>query len=203
LQSDSSDRINGAHDGGTLRRGFMSASRSGPDEELFLSGPDSLLWWNYECTGIVPNIARDFELSDDAKTLTVLLRRGMRWSDGAPFTAEDIIFWYEDMYLNNQLIPEPHSRMLLFGEPIVIEMVDRHTVRFVSPGPNPLFPASLAPHTAISGHACELGGADGMGVFAPKHYLLRFHPKYAPGGQPAVDKMAAVQHCLHSRQYLL
>ena len=36
--------------GGTLRRGFMSASRSGPDEELFLSGPDSLLWWNYECT---------------------------------------------------------------------------------------------------------------------------------------------------------
>jgi peptide/nickel transport system substrate-binding protein len=176
--------------GGTLRRGFISANRSGPDEELFLSGPDSLLWWNYESTLIVPNIARGFQLSDDAKTLTIQLRRGMRWSDGAPFTADDILFWYEDMYLNTQLIPAPHPRMQLFGEPIVIEKVDRYTVRFVSPGPHPLLPRILAIHSGLNGQASEIGGAEGMGVFAPKHYLSRLHPRYAPGGQTAVDGMA-------------
>jgi peptide/nickel transport system substrate-binding protein len=180
----------GTH-GGTLHRGFISTNRSGPDEELFLSGPDSLFWWNYQSTEVIPNIARGFELSDDAKTLTILLRRGMHWSDGAPFTADDIMFWYEDMYLNRQLIPEPHRRMLLFGDPIVIERCDQHAVRFVSPGPNPLLPRILAIHSGLNGQASEIGGAEGMGVFAPKHYLSQFHPKYAPGGQAAVDKMAA------------
>lgn len=176
--------------GGTLRRGFMSANRSGPDEELFLSGPDSLLWWNYESTEVVPNLARDFELSEDATTLTILLRRGMHWSDGAPFTADDVMFWYEDVYLNKQLMPEPHRRMVLFGEPIVIEKIDAHAVRFVSPGPNPLLPRVLAIHSGLNGQASEIGGAEGMGAFAPRHYLSRFHPKFAPGGQAAVDEMA-------------
>src|SRR5262245_57936616 len=122
--------------GGTLHRAFRSDTHASPDEQWFVTGPDSLLWWdNFTESGgwdtVVPNIARDFELSDDEATLTVLLRRGMRWSDGAPFTAEDIIFWYEEMYLNRDLVTEPHTRLLLFGEPIVIEMMDHYTVRFV------------------------------------------------------------------------
>jgi peptide/nickel transport system substrate-binding protein len=181
--------------GGTLHRAFRSDTRVAPDEQMFVSGPDSLLWWdNFTQSGwekVIPNIARDFELSDDETVVTVFLRRGMRWSDGAPFTSEDIMFWYEDMYLNRQLIPEPHSRMQLFGEPIIIETVDRYTVRYVSPGPNPLFPTTLSMHAAMAGHACELGGADGMGGFAPKHYLSRFHPQYADGGRAAVDEMVA------------
>jgi peptide/nickel transport system substrate-binding protein len=179
--------------GGTLHRGFHSPdlNHSEPDEEFFASGPDSWFAWDHTYSWIVPNIARAFELSDNATTLTILLRRGMHWSDGAPFTADDVLFWYQDMYLNEQLIPEPHVNLLLFGEPIVIEMVDRLTVRFVSPGPNPLLPDLLASRCAISGQAVEIGGAEGMGGYAPKHYLSQFHPKYAPGGQAAVDAMAA------------
>jgi peptide/nickel transport system substrate-binding protein len=179
--------------GGTLHRGFHSSdlNHSEPDEEFFASGPDSWFAWDHTYSWIVPNIARAFELSDNAATLTILLRRGMHWSDGAPFTADDVLFWYRDMYLNEQLIPEPHVNLLLFGEPIVVEMVDRYTVRFVSPGPNPLLPDLLASRCSISGQAVEIGGAEGMGGYAPKHYLSRFHPKYAPGGQAAVDEMAA------------
>jgi peptide/nickel transport system substrate-binding protein len=81
--------------------------------------------------------------------------------------------------------------MQLFGRPIVLEKSDTYTVRFVSPGPHPLLPRILAIHSGLSGQASELGGAEGMGVFAPKHYLSRFHPKYAPGGQAAVQWMAA------------
>lgn len=177
--------------GGTLRRAFRSGQRSGPDEELFASGPDRWLWIDYTYTTLVPNIARGFELSDDATTLTILLRRGMRWSDGAPFTSDDVLFWYQDIYLNAELIPIPHPRMQLHGEPIVIEVVDRHAFRFVSPGPNPLLPRILATRCGISGHASDLGGADGMGGYAPKHYLSQFHPNFATGGQAAVDEMAA------------
>ena len=179
--------------GGTLHRGFHSPdlNHSEPDEEFFASGPDSWFAWDHTYSWIVPNVARAFELSDDAATLTVLLRRGMHWSDGAPFTADDVRFWYEDLYLNEQLTPERHPNLLLLGEQIVIEIVDRHTVRFVSPGPNPLLPDLLASRCAISGQAVETGGAEGMGGYAPRHYLSRFHPSYAPGGQAAVDEVAA------------
>jgi peptide/nickel transport system substrate-binding protein len=179
--------------GGTLRRGFHSPdlNHSEPDEEFFASGPDSWFAWDHTYSRIVPNIARALELSDDATTLTILLRRGMHWSDGAPFTADDVRFWYEDLYLNPQIVPQPHPNLLLFGEPIAIEIVDRVTVRFVSPGPNPLLPDLLASRCAISGQAVEIGGAEGMGGYAPRHYLSRFHPRYAPGGRAAVDAMAA------------
>jgi peptide/nickel transport system substrate-binding protein len=179
--------------GGTLRRGFHSPdlNHSEPDEEFFASGPDSWFAWDHTYNWIVPNIARDFELSDDAKTLTVFLRRGMHWSDGVPFTADDVLFWYEDMYLNKQVVAEPHANLMLFGDPITIEMVDRLTVLFFSPGPNPLLPDLLASRCAISGQGVEIGGAEGMGGYAPKHYLAQFHPKYASGGRAAVDKMAA------------
>jgi peptide/nickel transport system substrate-binding protein len=179
--------------GGTLRRGFHSPDlhHSEPDEEFFASGPDSWFAWDHTYSRIVPNIARAFELSEDATALTILLRRGMHWSDGAPFTADDVRFWYEDLYLNQELVPEPHANLLLFGEPIVIEEVDRYTVRFVSPGPNPLLPDLLASRCAISGQAVEIGGAEGMGGYAPRHYLSRFHPTYAPGGRTAIDRLAA------------
>jgi peptide/nickel transport system substrate-binding protein len=177
--------------GGTLHRAFHISHHSEPDEEMFASGPDSWLSWDSTYNRIVPNIARDFEVSDDAEILTVQLRRGMRWSDGAPFTADDVLFWYEDMYLNRDLIPRPHANLMLFGEPIFIEVVGRYEIRFVSPRPNPLLPDLLASRCAISGQAVELGGAEGMGGYAPKHYLSRLHPKYALGGRAAVEEMAA------------
>ena len=52
-----------------------------------------------------PNVPKSWEFSDDGKTVTFYLREGMKWSDGAPFTSADIIFWYEDMYLDDDLFP--------------------------------------------------------------------------------------------------
>ena len=39
-----------------------------------------------------------------------MLRRGMKWSDGEPFTADDFMFWYEDIYQNKELVPTPLAR---------------------------------------------------------------------------------------------
>jgi peptide/nickel transport system substrate-binding protein len=100
----------------------------------------------------------------------------MKWSDGYPFTADDFIFWYEDMYNNKDLVPTKAVQMTMNAEPVVIEKVDMYTVRFRSPTPYYLLPDVLAGQNAIAGHA--QGGLSAMGPYAPAHYLKQFHPKY-------------------------
>ncbi|MGH8915559.1 MAG: ABC transporter substrate-binding protein, partial [Acidimicrobiia bacterium] len=110
------------------------------------------------------------------------------WSDGEPFTADDILFWYEDIYNNDELHPGQSPDLQIGGKDVVIEKVDQYTVRYVSPVANSLLVERLA--SALS----DLGGPyfcgqRGRGGYAPKHYLQQFHPKYV--GQAEVDRMAA------------
>ena len=75
-------------------------------------GTDHILFWDYTGEQVVPNIAKGWELSHDGRTLTLHLRRGMKWSDGQPFTADDFLFWFEDMYQNKDLVPTPSATMM-------------------------------------------------------------------------------------------
>ena len=68
---------------------------------------DKLLFWEYTGTQVRPCVARQWLLSDDGKSVTLYLRKGHKWSDGKPFTADDFVFWYEDIYLNKDLVPTP------------------------------------------------------------------------------------------------
>src|SRR5205814_6508090 len=83
--------------GGTWRRGF-----TGPGDQWngfrSASGPDHALFWDHTGDKVVPNIARGFEVQDGGKTFVIQLRRGMKWSDGTPFTADAFVFWYEDIF---------------------------------------------------------------------------------------------------------
>jgi peptide/nickel transport system substrate-binding protein len=168
------------HYGGTLRRAFI-----GPSDfwgaTRFTTGPDSLLYWDYEWKQVIPNVARAFEMSPDSRTLTISLRRGMRWSDGVPFTADDIMFWYTDMYRDERVVANPGGILQFDGKNVVIEKVDDVTVQFISPTPYPLLPELLAGYNALTGPS--LYGRIGMGGSAPKHYLSQFHPKYSSEDQ--------------------
>ncbi|TVR60491.1 MAG: ABC transporter substrate-binding protein, partial [Spirochaetaceae bacterium] len=53
-------------------------------------GYDHIVSWKPDWSGVMPNIARDYTINDDATEYTFHLRRGMKWSDGEPFTADDI-----------------------------------------------------------------------------------------------------------------
>ena len=55
-------------------------------------------------------------MSADQKVLTVKLRRGIRWSDGEPFTTEDVRFFWEDVRLNEELTPKLGGRYNPGGE---------------------------------------------------------------------------------------
>ena len=101
----------------------------------------------------------------------------MKWSDGAPFTADDFVFWFEEVYSNREIVPVPLSVMTINGKPISIKKVDASTVQIVAPEPYFALPTVLASVWGIGHHARF--GRDALGGFAPAHYLKQFHPKFA------------------------
>jgi peptide/nickel transport system substrate-binding protein len=106
------------------------------------------------------------------------LRRGMKWSDGQPFTADAFAFWFEDLFSNKDLLPAGHSLMTINGKPGKVERgADDVTVRYVFPEPYPLLADVLAGSTPLSSHAFQ--GLNFMGSFAPGHYLKQYLPKYS------------------------
>jgi peptide/nickel transport system substrate-binding protein len=160
--------------GGTWRRGFI-----GPADVFngFRAGMnDKILYFDYTGTQVVPNLAKGWELSADGRITTIFLRRGMKWSDGHPFTADDFMFWYEDMYQNKDLVPTQSPVMTINFKPVELQKVDPYTIRFVSPDPYYLLPEILAAVLELGGHA--RWGRLATGGFAPVHYLKQFHPKY-------------------------
>src|SRR5947207_2142394 len=171
--------------GGTWRGGF-----TGPADfwngYRCCSGPDHLLFWDYTGDKVTPNIAKGYEMQDGGRTLVLHLRRGMKWSDGKPFTADDFVFWFEDIYRNKDLVPTPSAAMAINGKQGVLEKVDTYTVKFKFPEPYYMLPDVLAGSTDLAGQAWR--GAFGLGGYAPAHYLKQFHPKYA--GQAEVEKKA-------------
>ena len=114
---------------------------------------------------IVPDILERVEV-EGGRDFTLHLRRGHRWSDGHPFTTEDFRYWWEDMALNRDRYPlGPPAELLVEGRPPRVEILDATTVRFRWDRPNPFFLPMLA-------------GAKPVEIYAPAHYLKRFHPRY-------------------------
>src|SRR5690606_32698160 len=81
------------------------AGRYDGDGETLIGLRDYLLRLDSTCLGVLPNLANSWEMSDDAMTMTLHLRQGVKWSDGTPWNADDIMFWYEDVLLNDELTP--------------------------------------------------------------------------------------------------
>jgi peptide/nickel transport system substrate-binding protein len=149
------------------------------------SGPDHLMFWDYTGDKVVPNLAKGLEMQDGGRAWLLHLRRGMKWSDGKPFTADDFVFWFEDVYQNKDLVPTPSAAMAINGKPGVVEKVDTNTVRFKFPEPYTMFPDVLAGSTDLAG---QMQGWRALGGFAPAHYMKQFHPKYV--SQAELDKKA-------------
>jgi ABC-type transport system substrate-binding protein len=64
---------------------------------------------------VVPNVAKGWKVSDDAKSVTFYLRKGMKWSDGDPFDVDDVMFWYDDVLQNDDISPTKDSMLMIGG----------------------------------------------------------------------------------------
>ncbi len=107
------------------------------------------MFWDYTGDKVLPNIAKGLEMQDGGRAWIVHLRRGMKWSDGKPFTADDFVFWFEDIYRNKDLVPTPSAAMAINGKQGTVEKVDATTVRFKFPEPYFMFPDMLAGSTDL------------------------------------------------------
>lgn len=160
--------------GGTWHSGFTGPADG---QNMARIVHDHLLFWNNEVTQVVPQIAKSWDISTDGKIITFHLRTGLKWSDGSPFNADDILFWYEDLFLNDELNPTKASWMSIGGARGKVEKIDNTTLRFTFAAPYRAFIDAVASLT-VSGHFYR--GGEAMGLYAPKHYMKQFHPRYTP-----------------------
>ncbi len=90
-----------------------------------------------------PNTAKSWEWSEDGLQLTMHLIEGAKWSDGAPFTADDVIFTWEDLLNDDNVVRNgvKGEAFDLDGQPSILEKVDDYTIRwtFATPRPMQLF----------------------------------------------------------------
>jgi peptide/nickel transport system substrate-binding protein len=123
--------------------------------------------WDKNATNLRPNWVESAQMSPDAKTFTVKIREGVKFSDGKPFTTDDLLFGYEDIGFNAEINSKGPPAWL---NGVKFQKVDQYTLVFNLPGPAPLFIYSF--------QAGALGlGAANQPVVA-KHYFQQFHPKY-------------------------
>lgn len=79
-----------------------------------------------------PRLAESWEFSEDKLKITFKLREGLRWSDGQPLTVDDVIFSYQDLYLN-EAIPSNARDSLRVGQSRSlpkVRKVDQNHVQF-------------------------------------------------------------------------
>lgn len=123
---------------------------------------------------LVPDILEDVQ-TEEGRRFTLVLREGHRWSDGHPFTTEDLRYWWEDVANNKRLTPGgPPMAMLAGGKPPLVEVLDSRRVRYTWDTPNPSFLPNLA-------------GAQPTYIYLPAHYMRRFHERYADAAQLQSD----------------
>jgi len=115
---------------------------------------------------LAPDILESFEVQE-GRIFTLRLRKGHRWSDGHPFTAEDFRYYWEDVANNKELSPAgPPRDLLVDGEPPKFEILSDIVLRYTWHKPNPHF----LPRQA---------GASPLFIYRPAHYLKPLHKKYS------------------------
>ncbi len=129
------------------------------DRRMFFS-PEGLFTIAPDHKTILPNLAESWRYDDGGRQLTVTLRRGLKWSDGHPFSADDVLFSVNDLQLNPGFMP------VLLPDFIGLQLhaIDPWTLVFTFAEPKPLFINYVAQSPEY--------------FVMPKHYFSRFHPTY-------------------------
>jgi peptide/nickel transport system substrate-binding protein len=140
---------------------------------------ESLVRLNPKTTEVEPLLAERWEYNADGTVCTFHLRKDVRWHDGRPFTARDVVFTYRAVF--DDRVPNSSKHVLsIDGKPIKVEAIDDHTVRIVLPRPfapllNSIGTSIIPEH--ILGEALEKGTfAQQWGIDTPPEKLIGTGP---------------------------
>jgi peptide/nickel transport system substrate-binding protein len=164
--------------GGVWHRGFIGPSDFNGINRIIY---DVLARFQMDGATIEMKVAESVTPSADFTSWTVKLRKGAKWSNGDPMTADDIVFWYKDVLLNKDLMPVVSPWMLnKDGSTAVVEKVDTVTVKWTYKTTNTNFLLELTTKDY---------GDKQYPIFLPSKYLKQFHASYAK--KEDLDKMVA------------
>ncbi|MEQ7126054.1 ABC transporter substrate-binding protein [Actinopolymorpha sp. B11F2] len=165
--------------GGTWRAAMLGPDTAWLDRSV---GYDPVLRWRPDARTfgrdqVVPGVAESFEVNADATEYVFRFREGTRWSDGEPFTADDVLFAYDDVLRNEDISPLLAAAYLSADGPATLEKIDDYAVRVTFPAPNALF----AQRMATKAYGLDF-------VRLPKHYLSQFHASYADNADQLAEE---------------
>jgi peptide/nickel transport system substrate-binding protein len=115
----------------------------------------------------LPNLAKSWEWSEDGHELTMHLIEGAKWSDGDPFDAEDLMFYWNDVLIDPQVTPLNGASPETFGVGTTLEKVDDYTVKWTFKSVRP----TQYLYSMAYGNFCP----------GPSHILKAEHPAYKDG----------------------
>ena len=150
--------------GGTLRSENLAPETTSDAQILMATG---FTRFSHDLSVMYPEVLESFQFNEDATSCTMILRKGLKWSDGEPFGMDDVMFYLDDLTYDTDFSPSLNAIWRTGTEPAAYTRVDDYTLRVDFAVPNPAFPVlhrSGAPERP----------------YAPKHYLSQFHPKYNP-----------------------
>lgn len=76
-----------------------------------------------------PGLATSWRVSSDGRVYTLELRRGLKFSDGQPFDAADVLFTFE-VYLDERVHASQRDLLVIAGQPIKVQKLNQYSVRF-------------------------------------------------------------------------
>ncbi len=155
--------------GGTYDR---YTTGSVPRSIMYRIGYERLFRFDPMGNKFLPNLATKVEMLDGGRTWIVHLRKGVRWSDGHPWGADDLMFWRYDI-LGNEKLREADMYLNIKrtykvgGKLFELDKIDDHTVRFRYAAPNGLFMMHIT-----------YDGTYMLVHQTPAHHMKKFHPDY-------------------------
>jgi peptide/nickel transport system substrate-binding protein len=101
---------------------------------LALTNAD-LIHINRYTQGTEPALAKSWKVSSDGRRYTLQLRQGVRFSDGQPFDADDVVFTFQ-VILDEKTRSPQRDLLVIGGKPIAVQKIDTHTVQFETAQPD-------------------------------------------------------------------
>ena len=203
------EEYSGGKYGGMLYVGTISGPKTlNPSTAYETSSTDIIGWFldglvDFDKNGKIVGgaLAKEWEISPDGKSYIFKIRKGLKWSDGHPFTAEDVYFTFKEIWTNKELAGNHYDGLLgPDGNPPSVELIDEYTVKIsynepFAPGlryvgSEPILPKHVVEPLVKEGKWLEswtVADVDkivGMGPFIPVEYtpdvrvVLKRNPNY-------------------------
>jgi len=155
---------------------------------------------------IEPALAESWEIAEDKLRYVFTLREGLKWSDGKPLTADDLVFSFNDIYMNKR-IPNYYQDNLHIGLSKAFPQVhklDNRRVEFILPEPFVPFLGLVAAATAILPehalrYAVETNRADGRPLFLSTWGTDTDPQKIIVNGPYTIERYASSERLIFRR----